>query len=95
MIEIDIQTVGAKGIKEAGGGAAKAAAGAPDEDAGGDTYYDAMKAEMGGRAAKTRAAMDALDPGQRVAMEGHRPGAYLRLRFSGAFQQYTFQQLVK
>ena len=42
-----------------------------------------MKADMGGRAAKTRAAMDALDPASRVAMEGHRPGAYLRLRFSG------------
>lgn len=38
---------------------------------------------MGGRAARTRAAMDALDAGTRVAMEGHRPGAYLRLRFSG------------
>jgi hypothetical protein len=41
------------------------------------------QAEMGGRAARTRAALDALDPGQRLAMEGHRPGAYLRLRFSG------------
>jgi ribosome biogenesis protein BMS1 len=38
---------------------------------------------MGGRAAKTRAVLDALDPAQRLAMEGHRPGAYLRLRFSG------------
>ena len=27
--------------------------------------------------------MDALDPASRVAMEGHRPGSYLRLRFSG------------
>ena len=41
---------------------------------------------MGGRAAKTRAALDALDPAQRLAMEGHRPGAYLRLRFSGQLQ---------
>lgn len=42
-----------------------------------------LQAEMGGRAAKTRAALDALDPRQRIAMEGYRPGAYLRLRFSG------------
>lgn len=49
-----------------------------------ETYYDAMKREMGGREARTRAALDALDPQQRIAMEGHRPGAYLRLRFSGA-----------
>ena len=49
-----------------------------------ETYYDAMKREMGGREARTRAALDALDPLQRVAMEGHRPGAYLRLRFTGA-----------
>ncbi len=42
-----------------------------------------MKKELGGRVARTRAAMDALDPGLRVAMEGFRPGAYLRLRFAG------------
>lgn len=41
---------------------------------------------MGGRAAKTRVAMDALDASTRVSMEGHRPGAYLRLRFSGKRQ---------
>ena len=105
-----------------------------------ETYYDAMKREMADRAAKTKAAMDALDPATRVAMEvrlllpllccgrgclpagqpapsrlycsctrpvekwpvasvpsakepphllhfpsvqGHRPGAYVRLRFTG------------
>ncbi len=73
--------VGSKGVKEsAGGGGAVVAAADPAEA---DTYYDAIKAEMGGRAAKTRAALDALDPATRVAMEGHRAGAYLRLRFSG------------
>ena len=46
------------------------------------------QAEMGGRAAKTRAALDALDPAQRLAMEGHRPGAYLRLRFSGRLHRH-------
>ena len=48
----------------------------------------APQAEMGGRAAKTRAVLDALDPAQRLAMEGHRPGAYLRLRFSGQLQRH-------
>ncbi len=64
---------------EAGGAGAGPAAAPGDEE----TYYDAMKREMGGREARTRAALDALDPQQRIAMEGFRPGAYLRLRFSG------------
>lgn len=33
--------------------------------------------------AKTRAALDALDPGTRVAMEGHRPGTYVRVVLPG------------
>ncbi|KAK9820869.1 hypothetical protein WJX81_007795 [Elliptochloris bilobata] len=62
---------------------ADAAAEGPEAPGDEETYYDAMKREMGGREARTRAALDALAPEQRVAMEGHRPGAYLRLRFSG------------
>ena len=42
-----------------------------------------MKRDMADRSAKTKAALDALDPATRVAMEGHRPGAYVRLRFTG------------
>jgi ribosome biogenesis protein BMS1 len=84
-------TGGATGVKDAlgGGKVAKrgnAAAGGDAADADEpeeETFYDAMKKEMGDRAARTRAALDALDPGQRVAMEGHRRGAYLRLRFTG------------
>lgn len=49
------------------------------------TYYDAMKQEMAERAARTKSALDALDPHQRIAMEGFRPGTYLRLRFKGNF----------
>lgn len=44
-----------------------------------------MKQEMGERAARTKAAMDALHPLQRVAMEGHRAGTYVRLRFTGLY----------
>ena len=50
-----------------------------------ETYYDAMKKEMAVRAERTKAALDALDPRQRIAMEGFRPGAYLRLRFTGDY----------
>jgi ribosome biogenesis protein BMS1 len=48
-----------------------------------ETYYDVIKKDMGGRVARTKAAMDALDPALRVAMEGFRPGSYLRMRFTG------------
>lgn len=55
------------------------------EDAGDEeeTYYDAMKKELAGRATRTKAALDALDCQQRIAMEGFRPGTYLRLHFRG------------
>lgn len=76
--------VKAKPRGEADGEDADVAADGPAAPGDEETYYDAMKREMGGREARTRAALDALDPLQRVAMEGHRPGAYLRLRFSGA-----------
>lgn len=48
-----------------------------------ETYYDAIRREMAARALKTSAALDALDPQQRIAMEGFRPGTYLRLCFKG------------
>lgn len=48
-----------------------------------DTYYDAMKREMAARATRTQSALQALAPHQRIAMEGFRPGTYLRLRFTG------------
>lgn len=54
-----------------------------DDEEEGETYYDAMKKEMSERVAKTKAAMDALNPNQRVIMEGHRPGVYVRVRFNG------------
>lgn len=76
---------GGKGIKDGPSkksDGAKAAAAAAEEEEG-ETFYDATKKEMGERAARTRSALDALDPEQRVAMEGHRPGAYLRMRFTG------------
>ncbi|EFJ46282.1 hypothetical protein VOLCADRAFT_62777 [Volvox carteri f. nagariensis] len=55
-----------------------------DEGAGDEeTYYDALKREMAARQAATRSLLDGLDPMTRLAMEGHRPGAYVRIRFIG------------
>jgi len=77
----DADGTGAGGGKVKGkGGKQQQQDGDEEED---ETYYDAMKREMTDRAAKTKAAMDALDPSQRQLMEGYRPGTYIRLRFSG------------
>lgn len=46
------------------------------DEAAEETYYDAMKREMAERTAKTKAALDALDPATRVAMEVRRFGAF-------------------
>ncbi len=54
-------------------------AGPKDEE----TYYDAVKREMVARQAATRALLEGLDPATRLSMEGHRPGAYVRMRFRG------------
>ena len=48
-----------------------------------NTFYDEIKKGMADRAKRTKDALDAMDPTQRVAMEGHRPGTYVRMRFSG------------
>ena len=41
----------------------------PQDEGDQATYYDAVKAELAERAARTKAALDALDPATRVAME--------------------------
>lgn len=80
-------TGGSKSVKDdpatTAAAASKKAAASGGGDADVETYYDAVKKDMGGRVARTKAAMDALDPGLRVAMEGFRPGTYLRVRFTG------------
>lgn len=40
---------------------------------------------MAARASATRQLLDTLDPATRLAMEGHRPGTYVRMRFSGGW----------
>lgn len=42
-----------------------------------------MKKEMADRAFKTKTVLETLPQHQRIAMEGYRPGTYLRLRFTG------------
>ncbi|KXZ47518.1 hypothetical protein GPECTOR_34g677 [Gonium pectorale] len=48
-----------------------------------ETYYDSVKADLAARRAATRAMLDSLDPASRLALEGHRPGTYVRMRFTG------------
>lgn len=42
---------------------------------------------MAERQARTKAVMDTIDPVTRMAMEGLRPGAYVRIRLSGELVQ--------
>lgn len=79
---------GSKAVKDDPAAASKAGkkSAAEGDDMGDkETYYDAIKKDMGGRVARTKAAMDALDPALRVAMEGYRTGTYLRMRFTGVY----------
>jgi hypothetical protein len=83
-----VRAGGSKGVQSAK--AKKPSAGSleegqGEEEAEEETYYDALKKEMGGRAARTRAALDSMDLSTRVALEGYRPGTYLRLRFTGGW----------
>lgn len=66
----------------------KTAAAEADAEDGEETFYDAMKKDMAGRAGRTKSALDALEPYQRVQMEGFRPGTYLRLRFKGTLPSH-------
>lgn len=49
-----------------------------------ETFYDAVKRGMVARQVATRALLDGMDPLTRLAMEGYRPGAYVRMRLTGA-----------
>ena len=75
-------TGGSTAVKDKPGKREKRAAAEAEED-GVETFYDAMKKDMAERAGRTKSALDALEPYQRVQMEGFRPGTYLRLRFKG------------
>lgn len=59
--------------------AARPGGGPQDEE----TYYDAVKREMLVRQVATRTLLDKLPAASRVAMEGHRVGTYVRMRFMG------------
>ena len=56
-----------------------------DEESEEETFYDAMKREMAERAERTKAAMDTLDPVQRVAME---------VRIARRLSQATFHNII-
>lgn len=58
-------------------------------DGPGETFYDAMKQEAAARVARTQAALAALPKAQRVTLEGHTPGTYLRLLLTGMLVPLT------
>ena len=74
---------------EAGDGAPAAAAAAKGKGKGKpgeereETFYDSVKKEMAERQARTQAMLGGLDTQTRLAMEGLRPGTYVRIRLSG------------
>ena len=86
LILVALGTGGSAGVKDKPQRSQPGSAEAEEEE----TYYDAMKKEMAVRAERTKAALGALDPRQRIAMEGFRPGAYLRLRFTGGYASLIF-----
>ena len=46
-------------------------------------YYDAIKHDLAAQTAETRALLQQLDLQTRQAMEGFRPGAYVRIKLTG------------
>ena len=49
-----------------------------------ETYFDHLKKEIAERQASTRAELDSMDAGTREALEGFRPGCYVRVRLTEA-----------
>ena len=79
---------GASGSDEDGG--SREEEGAPGEGAAKvskwdkeETYYDKVKSQMAERIQSTRKEMDALPEARREAMEGFRPGRYVRVKLCG------------
>jgi ribosome biogenesis protein BMS1 len=68
---------GNTGGKKGKGGFGRGAGGNDDEEPA--SYYDLIKDQMSDQLAKTRRELDAMPESTRTALEGHRPGAYLRL----------------
>ena len=72
---------GAAGVGEGGGGGGGAAP-TPDDPPrrdDGPNFYDDAKAALAARAARTRAALDALPARERAALAGVAPGTYVKL----------------
>ena len=53
------------------------------------TYFDLIKGQMADSMAKTRRELDAMPESTREALEGYRPGAYLRLVLKGGPHEWV------
>ncbi|CAD7700942.1 unnamed protein product [Ostreobium quekettii] len=79
VFDVEYDEEGAGGVADAPVGGAQECDSSEKEP----TFYHTVKQEMMEKLAHTRSALDALDPVQRVALEGFRPGTYIRMRLSG------------
>ena len=74
-----------KGKKK--GGFGRGADGVDEEEPA--SYFDLVKNEMQDQMARTRRELDAMPEATREALEGYRPGAYLRLVLRGVPHEWV------
>jgi ribosome biogenesis protein BMS1 len=75
------------GEKKGKGGFGRGANGADDEEPA--SYFDLVKGEMQDQMARTRRELDAMPEATREALEGYRPGSYLRLVLKGVPREWV------
>ena len=75
------------GEKKGKGGFGRGANGVDDEEPA--SYFDLVKGEMQDQMARTRRELDAMPEATREALEGYRPGSYLRLVLKGVPHEWV------
>ena len=75
------------GEKKGKGGFGRGANGADEEEPA--SYFDLVKGEMQDQMARTRRELDAMPEATREALEGYRPGSYLRLVLKGVPREWV------
>ena len=73
--------------KKGKGGFGRGANGADEEEPA--SYFDLVKGEMQDQMARTRRELDAMPEATREALEGYRPGSYLRLVLKGVPREWV------
>ena len=73
--------------KKKGGGFGRGANGTDEEEPA--SYFDLVKGEMQDQMARTRRELDLMPESTREALEGYRPGAYVRLVLKGVPKEWV------